>query len=96
MLTTIYLDRRFAEHHLRDGSNQREGHTMSKFQRRHYVELADWLANASMAVGDLDRRLVAHSLADKLERDNPRFDRHRFLKAAGASSAVVDIREAAE
>jgi hypothetical protein len=56
---------------------------MSKFQRRHYVELADWLANASMAVRELDRRLIAHSLADRLERDNPRFRRQRFLDAAG-------------
>ena len=56
---------------------------MPKFQRRHYVELADWLANASMAVRELDRRLIAHSLADRLERDNPRFRRQRFLDAAG-------------
>jgi hypothetical protein len=56
---------------------------MSKFQRRHYVELADWLASASMAVRELDRRLIAHSLADRLERDNPRFRRQRFLDAAG-------------
>jgi hypothetical protein len=44
---------------------------------------------------------VAHSLADRLERDNPRFDRHRFLKAAGATSerraiAGDPIRLAAE
>ena len=66
------------------------------FQKLHYEFLAGWLANAAMAVGDLDRRLVAHSLADRLERDNPRFDRNRFLKAAGAGAAVVNLREAAE
>jgi hypothetical protein len=44
----------------------------------------------------LDRHLVAHSLADRLERDNPRFDRHRFLKAAGVIGAVTTLREAAE
>jgi hypothetical protein len=58
---------------------------MSKFQRRHYVELADWLANASLAIRELDRRLVAHSLADRLGRDNPRFRRQRFLDAAGVT-----------
>ena len=83
LLTMIYLDSRFTRRHLRNGSNQCEGHTMSKFQRRHYVELADWLANASMAVQQLDRRLIAHSLADRLERDDPRFRRQRFLDAAG-------------
>ena len=66
------------------------------FSKRHYEFLAAWLDNAAMAVGDLDRRLVAHSLADRLERDNPRFDRHRFLKVAGCDSAVVSFREAAE
>jgi hypothetical protein len=66
------------------------------FSKRHYEFLAAWLDNAAMPVGDLDRRLVAYSLADRLERDNPRFDRHRFLKVAGCDSAVVGFREAAE
>ena len=29
---------------------------------------------------------AAHRLADALGRDNPRFDRERFLKAAGVQS----------
>jgi hypothetical protein len=53
------------------------------FQKRHYEFLANWLAVAPMAIRELDRRLVAHSLADKLERDNPRFRRQQFLDAAG-------------
>jgi hypothetical protein len=57
------------------------------FSKRHYEFLAEWLRNASMAVGDMDRHLVAHSLADRLERDNPRFDRKRFLRAANAIAA---------
>ena len=65
------------------------------FSKRHYEYLAAWLDTAAMAVSDRDR-LVAHSLADRLERDNPRFDRHRFLKAAGCGSAVVGFPEAAE
>jgi hypothetical protein len=66
------------------------------FSKRHYEYLAAWLDTAAMAVSDRDRRLVAHSLADRLERDNPHLDRHRFLKAAGCGSAVVGFREAAE
>ena len=47
---------------------------MPKFQKRHYEFLADWLGNASMALyRHTDRVLVAHSLADRLARDNPRF-----------------------
>ena len=64
------------------------------FSKRHYEFLAAWLDNAAMAVGDLDRRLVAHSLADRLERDNHRFDRRRFLAAAGCDQPA--IRFAAE
>ena len=60
---------------------------MPKFQRRHYEFLADWLANTSMALySHTDRVLVAHSLADRLARDNPRFNRDRFVRAAGAAS----------
>ena len=67
------------------------------FQKRHYDFLADWLANVAMAVGEMDRRLVTHSLADRLQRDNPRFQRERFLKAAGAIGCTVTaLREAAE
>ena len=66
------------------------------FSKRHYEFLAAWLDNAAMAIGDLDRRLVAHSLADRLERDSPRFDRQCFLKVAGCGRAVVGFREAAE
>jgi hypothetical protein len=56
---------------------------MSKFQRRHYCMLADFLRTAPMAIRELDRRLVAHALADRLATDNPRFSRQRFLDAAG-------------
>ena len=71
---------------------------MPRFQKRHYVELAEWLANASMAIRELDRRLVAHSLADRLAGDNARFQRERFLEAAGvlyssnSEDAAVAVR----
>jgi hypothetical protein len=75
-------------------ANYRNEHAAARammFSKRHYEYLADWLRDASMAVADIDRRLVASSLADRLSRDNPRFDRKRFLAAAGASGAVLDI-----
>ena len=59
---------------------------MTIFVKRHYEFLADWLANASMCVSDRDRRLVASSLCDRLERDNPRFKREKFLAAARCTS----------
>jgi hypothetical protein len=78
-------------------STQAKGATMPKFQRRHYCVVADWLRTAPMAIRELDRRLVAHSLADRLERDNPRFRRQRFLDAAGVfySGASEDTAVAA-
>jgi hypothetical protein len=61
------------------------------FSKRHYVFLADWLASATICTTNpMARGLVASGLADRLERDNPRFDRARFLKAAGR------VEEAAE
>jgi hypothetical protein len=51
-------------------------------QRRHCEYLADWLANAVVAVSDRDRCLLADNLCDWLERDNPRFDRIGFLMSA--------------
>ena len=61
------------------------------FQRRHYERLADWLAS----IPDLDRRAkTAASLADMLDRDNPRFKRDRFLRRAKAGEPVrLDIAD---
>ena len=71
------------------------------FSKRHYEYLADWLRTGTFCTTDssMARTLFASSLADRLQRDNPRFDRKRFLAAAGASAAdwrVVDTSIAAE
>lgn len=44
------------------------------------------LINAPIVVWRAAHASVAHRLADALARDNPRFDRERFLKAAGVQS----------
>jgi hypothetical protein len=63
------------------------------FQHRHYELLADWLAHGTFCTSDsMARNLFASSLADKLERDNPRFDRKRFLKACGADRVTPALR----
>lgn len=71
------------------------------FSKRHYEYLADWLRAGTFCTTDnMARTLFASSLADRLQRDNPRFDRKRFLAAAAGASAadwrVVDTRIAAE
>lgn len=67
----------------------------TKFSRRHYVALAQWLAETRQppeVVGT-----IALSLANQLAADNPRFDQDRFLKAAGVNeNAPAYAREAAE
>lgn len=49
------------------------------FQRRHYEALAAWLKELHQ-----NDATLAESLANMLAKDNGRFDRERFLKAAGA------------
>ena len=54
------------------------------FSKQHYEFLADWLNTAAIATTDeMAVNLVASSLADRLERESPRFDRSRFLTACG-------------
>lgn len=61
------------------------------FQARHYVFLAAWLRELYDEEGVPDYRAdpapaampyVIRTLADKLAKDNPRFDAARFMKAA--------------
>jgi hypothetical protein len=68
------------------------------FQHRHYEYLAHWLKTATICTSDsMARNLFASSLADRLERDNPRFDRRRFLKACGVGvTPVLHLVDAAE
>lgn len=58
--------------------------------RRDYILIQDAIRNAPCSVSDPDDAMyragledAATAIADALSRDNPRFDRDRFLKAAG-------------
>jgi hypothetical protein len=63
------------------------------FSKQHYNFLADWLNTAALATtDDMAANLVASSLADRLGMDSPRFDRARFLKAAGCDRRRVDYQ----
>ena len=58
------------------------------FSKRHYEWLARFWNSEQIALGaDLDGlddwTGVVLSMADKLELDNPRFNRAKFLKACG-------------
>jgi hypothetical protein len=58
--------------------------------RKDYVLIADTLANLMSDFnncGDdsVSLSLVAEELADTLAKDNPRFDRDRFLTACGVN-----------
>lgn len=55
------------------------------FERRHYEAIAE-LIREHVGLGDMERLRLAEDFADRLARDNPRFDRSRFLKASGAES----------
>jgi hypothetical protein len=48
--------------------------------RKDYQLIADVFARSA---GDDIAKFLAVNLADKLEQDNPRFDRARFLTACG-------------
>jgi hypothetical protein len=58
--------------------------------RKDYVMLAAAIKEAHAYAIDAARRLgvasAAHEVADAIARDNPRFDRDRFLKACGVAS----------
>ncbi len=51
--------------------------------RKDYVLIAAALNSCAQGA---DKSTVVYQLADALARDNPRFDRERFLKAAGVQS----------
>ncbi len=56
--------------------------------RKDYVLLAEAIKAATSAIDHPERlgaQLVANEIAHRLQQDNPRFDRERFLKAAGLS-----------
>lgn len=55
--------------------------------RKDYILIAKAIKDASSAPGFAARNsFVTHALADALAKDNPRFDRDRFMKACGVQS----------
>jgi hypothetical protein len=65
---------------------------MPLFQHRHHCALANALALSSANGRSVDRDNVIRDLTDMLQRDNPRFDRHRFIAAAGGEPEAKDAR----
>ena len=57
------------------------------FAKRHYEFLARFLGREIEVSFEKERKLIiaglARLLASELERDNPRFNRDKFLSAAG-------------
>lgn len=61
--------------------------------RKDYELIAAAIRRASDAPGYAERnKFVSMELADALYRDNPRFDRSRFLAACGVPAPVVTHR----
>lgn len=50
------------------------------------VDPLDWPGDLGQRVARNAIRYCAEAIADVMARDNPRFDRERFLKAAGVQS----------
>jgi len=49
--------------------------------RKHFEAIAETIRNSN--IGDDATAQIAYDLANTLERFNPNFDKHRFLKACG-------------
>jgi hypothetical protein len=59
--------------------------------RKDYVKIADAIKTLAEPAFMMDRRdlwLVADKLANIMKQDNPRFDRRRFMKAAGLDDII--------
>ncbi len=58
--------------------------------RKHYVAIADVLKCCTSPLSyDVQRSIIATRLADVFERENPAFDRARFMHASNARETVV-------
>lgn len=64
------------------------------FQKRHYERLASIIDGMDFwaPTPRETRNEVARQFADALARDNPRFDRERFLAACGAQTPEQNKR----
>lgn len=56
--------------------------------KRHFEAIAKILATADGMYEYHTKVYIANQLADYFEQENPRFDRDRFLKAAGVTDHV--------
>jgi hypothetical protein len=56
--------------------------SVSVFQHRHYVRIAETIASIRGKFGSDDTRIIAEHFADALRSTNPKFDRQRFISAA--------------
>lgn len=62
------------------------------FTKQHYEFLANWIKTGAFCTTDpIARTLFASSLADRLERDNFKFNRARFLNACGLKVDPVQL-----
>jgi len=57
--------------------------------RKDYVLLADVIKNLDEVIDEYALEVLADNMADALESDNPRFDRHRFLIACGVHNETM-------
>lgn len=62
----------------------------AKFQARHYEFLADWLGSLGGPLMDA----AAVSLADRLAKDNPSFQRKRFIDSVHDALHLGPVRYA--
>jgi hypothetical protein len=59
--------------------------------KKDYVLIASAISESRVFAGSDDKNgitLATFSIADKLQRENPRFDRGRFLTACGVESIL--------
>jgi hypothetical protein len=58
--------------------------------RKDYQLIADVLSKFTAEGGvTIERDAMAYDLADALAKDNPRFNRHRFLVACGVYDSII-------
>jgi hypothetical protein len=57
--------------------------------RKDYVLIADVIKNLDEVIDSYALEVLADNMADALESDNPRFNRHRFLVACGVYDSII-------
>jgi hypothetical protein len=57
--------------------------------RKDYVILAEVIKNLDEVIDSYALEVLADNMADALESDTPRFNRHRFLVACGVYDSII-------